>query len=171
MLLNKLILEISPIILIGPDPIYSIDCHPDHIAVGRNLYITYYNLQNQFKPKFYFLYQTFKPNLFFPIQSWDIWKKAFSHHKSQFDQFNLKKLKFLVVFYSSIWGRLKSPLRKLNFEKQKNKTYLNWFEKIIFQLFFIFSNKKKSYYQPHHLKLDLIDKNHLLNKQISNIFY
>jgi len=84
--LYNLFKQYKPQIIIGPDPIYAIDYHVDHLATGRNVYaaVKKYLLSTDSRPRVkYGVFQTFRPNFTGPLQSWAVLEHAFNAHRSQ----------------------------------------------------------------------------------------
>ena len=104
--LKKLILEIKPDIILGPDSFYSLDLHPDHKHTGWLIYLIIKSIGPSKRPTL-LLYHSSKCNIFIPIKDPLIHEKTLMKHKSQFTPFFIK---------------ISTPLRKLFYIIRKVKT-------------------------------------------------
>lgn len=57
-----LIQEKKPDVVFTPDPVYSVDYHPDHLNTGRLVYFAIKRMEPRERPKHLFFFYTFKPN-------------------------------------------------------------------------------------------------------------
>ena len=152
--------SLKPTVIIGPDPVYSIDWHVDHMACAYNTYFAVKNLNNSLFLKSYCLYQSYKPNLFLPIyqENWVILQKAHLAHKSQMRPVTIKILltlhRTLLIFYH----RKKTRLRRINLQKisitgtmGKISTLVDWI------IYFLLHNNKpdNTLYSPTPEQLGL----------------
>ena len=111
---------LNPSIVIGADPVFSIDWHHDHMASAYNTYFAVKKYQETHKKIPYSVYQTFKPDTFIPTQSWEIFESTLSAHKSQMTPLGIRIMRSFMenVFYR--FRRQKFGLRKISFENPKS---------------------------------------------------
>lgn len=123
--LKKLILNIKPDVVIGPDSFFSLDLHNDHKHTGWLVYIAIKTIEPLKRPTL-LLYHSFNPNFYIPITDNSIPLIAWSKHVSQSSPLRLKFLKPLRTIYYILRMRNSGPrlsegFRKVNFTEDENK--------------------------------------------------
>lgn len=98
--LKKIILDINPDIVIGPDSFFSLDLHPDHKHTGWLIYIVVKSIEPSNRPKL-LLYHSFNANFHIPIKNMNIQVEGWSKHKSQTTPLKNKIIAVLrKIFYN-----------------------------------------------------------------------
>ena len=119
--LQNIFNNLNPAIIIGPDPVFSIDWHVDHMACAYNVYFAVRQLLNSRATYLerYLLFQSFRPNYYLPIyrENWGILEKAHLAHRSQLTPFTVKLL--LALHRRLLWvsRRGKTRLRNINLKE------------------------------------------------------
>ena len=166
--LAKVFKFLSPSIIMGPDPLYSIDWHHDHMMAADNTYFAVREVQNELKLSHYYAFQTYNPNIFIPEQSWDIFQQSLEAHRSQ-----LTPLSILIMksFLKNIFYRLKRHrvgLRLISFEIPQNISSL--LNRIKHHLFCgktpAVPDRSLYFPQPEKLGLKRIPDNDALNESL-----
>lgn len=164
--LYQLFIQYKPQIILGPDPIYALDYHVDHLATGRIVYgaVKKYIVSHELNPKVkYGLYQTFRPNFGCPLQSWDVLEHAFVAHRSQMTPFLTHILLGALKTLIFPWRCNRFKLRMIDQDslirtgfKEKNKTL---FDKIMYCLLHSTANNEDLYRPlPAELGLEIDPK-------------
>ena len=104
--LKKIILDINPNIVIGPDSFFSLDLHPDHKHTGWLIYIIIKSIEPKKRPVL-LLYHSSNVNFYIPIKDSSIHGKTLEKHKSQFSPFSNEVL---------------TPMRKIFYNIRRRKT-------------------------------------------------
>ncbi len=131
--LFKVLIDIDPSLVIGADPVYSIDWHTDHMATAYNSYFAVKIYRKTSKIVGYFLYQSFKPNAHFPEQSWDVFERTLLPHRSQMTPMGVKLMRnFLEKIYYPLKCH-KIGLREVDFGNPRNVRSM--MDKIKYSLF------------------------------------
>ncbi len=121
---RKLIEEVSPDIILGPDPFFPTDNHPDHVNAGRNMFFALKRMDAGRRPKQAYFYQTYYPDLFIPSGDSSTILKARLAHRTQFNQLSMtimKNLEFLFKHPLQGWGKKVDSLRVVKFDLQDNQ--------------------------------------------------
>jgi len=123
--LRKILIDLEPDIVIGPDSFFSLDLHPDHKHTGWYIYIIVKSIEPSKRPVL-LLYHSSNTNFFIPIKDLRIHYDATGKHRSQFSPlFNkiLYPLRKLFYFKRGLkMGRvLAEGFRRVNFTKGENE--------------------------------------------------
>ena len=121
---KKLIEEIDPWLIIGPDPFLPIDTHPDHINTGYNFYYALKAIHKNKRPKLALFYQTTSPNIFLPFGNQDLIYKTRIRHRSQLPPLLMKIFTvFGQIFKRSIanGGRMADSFRIVEFSPKAHR--------------------------------------------------
>ncbi len=98
--LKKIILDINPEIVIGPDSFFSLDLHPDHKHTGWLIYLVIKSIESEKRPLL-LLYHSSNANFYIPIKDLSIYAKTLAKHRSQFTPFSIRILTPLrKIFYN-----------------------------------------------------------------------
>jgi LmbE family N-acetylglucosaminyl deacetylase len=79
-ILKNYIEKVNPGIIFAPDPIFTLDFHPDHVNTGKLIYII---LKQMKPPPILLFFHTLKPNYFVPCLERKKARDAFACHVSQ----------------------------------------------------------------------------------------
>jgi LmbE family N-acetylglucosaminyl deacetylase len=115
--LLRILKEIQPDVIVGAEPVFSIDWHRDHMATA---YLTFFAIKHlisthaDYLPKKYFLYQSFDPNCAFPLQSWEIYKQSCLNHRSQLSPLSVRRMGAVISFYRKIFTKNCNKLREIS---------------------------------------------------------
>lgn len=125
---RTLIEEISPDIILGPDPFFPTDNHPDHVNTGKNMFYALKSMKTSRRPKRAYFYQTFHPDLYIPAGDSSIILRARVAHRTQFKPHSMKIMKNLeFLFKHPLQGRGKKvdSLREVKFNLNDNEIVEN----------------------------------------------
>jgi LmbE family N-acetylglucosaminyl deacetylase len=158
--LQNVFRHIQPSVIIGPDPVYSIDWHIDHMATARNCFFAVVNLPPKERPKKFFLFQTFRANWHWPIQSWNVFIQANLYHRSQMSPLLIQLMASALKTLYVLFRKNKTGLRTIDLHQEKGKLIeINRFSYLSDWLFYalLFGNKPNpSLYSPSPQDLGLI---------------
>lgn len=87
---QKLIEEIQPWAIFGPDPFFPYGLHDDHIHTGQNYYFALKGLDTAKRPKIMLFYQTFNAEIVLPFLSLQKEFEARMGHRSQWSPVLMK---------------------------------------------------------------------------------
>ncbi|TFF96668.1 MAG: PIG-L family deacetylase [Promethearchaeota archaeon] len=122
--LKKIVDQIKPHVIIGPDSFYSLDLHPDHKHTGWLIYFLVKSLSPESRPVL-LLYHSFQTNFFVKIQNMKIQIEGWARHQSQTSPLQNKILwKFRKIFYflrrRKTGPAIAEGFRRVNFEEGEN---------------------------------------------------
>lgn len=104
--LKRIIIDIAPNIIIGPDSFFSYDLHPDHKHTGWLVYLIVKSIEPPKRPLL-LLYHSCNTNFFIPFTDYSIQLSAWAKHVSQ---------------TTPLSNKILSPLRKLFYNVRRRKT-------------------------------------------------
>ena len=121
---RRLILDLNPWLIFGPDPFFTIDSHPDHLNTGRNYYFALKSIPEHERPKLMLFFQTYRPDFYLPFGDMDLIYRTRIRHRSQFAPLLMKIFTYLGHFIkrsASNGGRLVDTFRKVVFEPNAHR--------------------------------------------------
>lgn len=124
--LKNLLEFLHPTFVVGPDPYFSTDLHPDHLATARTTFFAVKEMQQSLRPRFLFFYQSFKTNFGIPTQSWMMIANANNAHRSQMVPIQIKIFIFLLKRLIFPYRRNRAILRR--FDVRQFDLSMNWTE-------------------------------------------
>jgi LmbE family N-acetylglucosaminyl deacetylase len=154
---KKFILDLSPDIICGPDPFFTIDRHTDHMAVGRNYYFALKSMIPNQRPKIMLFYQSYLNNYFIRFSAWKRTLHLQMGHRSQFHPVLMKIFGVAGWFFwhrsvNCAW-READKYRRVTFDPEAHQIKLSWKDPgfILKHLFFTylarFGQPPPGYYQ------------------------
>jgi LmbE family N-acetylglucosaminyl deacetylase len=157
--MKRIIEELKPRIVFGPDSFFTMDYHVDHMHAGWLVYLAIRSMPPQERPML-LLYHSTSNNFYLPINNLDIQVRAWSKHQSQTTPLSNKIVgKLRVLFYifrrRKIGAVLAEGFRRVTFEAGEN-IMRRFFHKVLHNLF-IRTNKgfPREYYLPSPADLGL----------------
>jgi len=82
--LQRLILDLQPDVVFGPDSFFTLDYHVDHMRAGWLIYFAIKTLPlSKARHPLLFLYHSFNNNFFVPVKALSIQVSAWAKHRSQ----------------------------------------------------------------------------------------
>jgi len=153
--------KMKPEIILGPDPIYAVDYHVDHLATGRNVYAAvrkYISSTNQKTKVKYGLFQTYRPNFGGPLQSWELLIKAFNAHRSQMSPLSTHILLYFLKYLVFPWRQFQFRLRMIDLEQLKLNGFTEKGKTVIDKIMYFLLNStinNEELYRPLPAELGL----------------
>lgn len=159
--LQKILIDLKPNIVIGPDSFYSLDLHPDHKHTGWFIYIIIKSMEPAKRPML-LLYHSSKTNFFIPITDFKFQIDVVAKHRSQFNPlfsillYQFRKLFYYIRSYKSA-GIPGEGFRRVNFTKGENEMK-GFFHKIVYLFTMtMFKNFREKLCHPTPNELGLLN--------------
>jgi LmbE family N-acetylglucosaminyl deacetylase len=160
--LKNTIRKINPAAVIGPDPVFSIDWHRDHMATARNMYCAMQRLLDEKASiRHYWVFQSFQPQRMWPFESWDLFIRACVAHRSQMTPLGTKLLAGFFRCWKKILYNNRQSLREIHLKdlraKKDQREFTRVWQKIIYVLL-KGTNQSNRLYEPTPTELGLSEK-------------
>ncbi len=161
--LKKIVFDIKPNIVIGPDSFFSLDLHPDHKHTGWLIYFIIKSIESQRRPLL-LLYHSSNNNFYIPIKDPLIHSKTLEKHRSQFSPFSNRILiplrKFLYIFRKGKTGNVISEgFRRVSFRPNENQIKKLKHKIVYYFVYNVLGGLGEKRYQPTPIELGLIHNN------------
>jgi LmbE family N-acetylglucosaminyl deacetylase len=134
--LRKIVIDLNPDIVIGPDSFFSLDLHPDHKHTGWLIYIVVKSIEILKRP-ILLLYHSTNANLYIPIKDHSIHAKTLVKHRSQFTPFYHKLLTQMRKIFYNLRRMKTGPVISEGFRRVYFKQGENQIKKLIHKIFYI----------------------------------